>query len=444
MQSARRHQAPVAPSPPTAPPFVDRVTGGVALWAVLAAFGTYFCMYAFRKPFTAAAYAETRLWGLDYKSVLVSAQVIGYTLSKFIGIRVIAQMIPRRRAAAILILIGLAQLSLLGFGLVGPPWNWICLFANGLPLGMVFGLVLGFLEGRRLTEALTAGLCASFICADGAVKSVGAWILSLGVSQYWMPALTGLLFCAPLLLFVWMLSRIPAPDAADTAARAVRTPMSRPERRAVVARLAGGLIPLVVLYTLITILRSVRADFAPEIWHDLGQAPDSGVFARSEMWVAIGVLLVNGSTVLIRDNRRAFHFALAICLAGLLLIAGTLLGLQTGTVGGFRFMVLTGLGLYLPYVAVQTTVFERLIAMTGVRANLGFLMYIADAFGYLGYVAVMLSRNMLPTGDDFLKPFQLMSWTIAVGGTGCLLLTWRHFTDPAPRVDHVPDVQESR
>ena len=26
----------------------------VALWALIAAFGTYFCMYMFRKPFTAA------------------------------------------------------------------------------------------------------------------------------------------------------------------------------------------------------------------------------------------------------------------------------------------------------------------------------------------------------------------------------------------------------
>jgi Family of unknown function (DUF5690) len=36
---------------------------------------------------------------------------------------------------------------------------------------MVFGLILGFLEGRRHTEALTAGLCASFILADGTSKS---------------------------------------------------------------------------------------------------------------------------------------------------------------------------------------------------------------------------------------------------------------------------------
>lgn len=49
----------------------------------------------------------------------------------------------------------------------------LALFANGLGLGMIWGLVFGFLEGRRLSEVLGAMLCASFILASGGVKSVG-------------------------------------------------------------------------------------------------------------------------------------------------------------------------------------------------------------------------------------------------------------------------------
>jgi hypothetical protein len=48
-----------------------------AVLAVTAAFGTYFCMYAFRKPFTAASFAGGRVWGLEEKTVLVTAQVLG-------------------------------------------------------------------------------------------------------------------------------------------------------------------------------------------------------------------------------------------------------------------------------------------------------------------------------------------------------------------------------
>lgn len=46
---------------------------------------------------------------------------------------------------------------------------------------------------------------------------------------------------------------------------------------------------------------------------------------------------------------------------------------------------------------MHTTIFERLIAMTGERGNLGLLMYLADSFGYLGYVGVMLARGVVRT-----------------------------------------------
>jgi hypothetical protein len=52
---------------------------------------------------------------------------------------------------------------------------------------MIFGLVLGFLEGRKHTEFLIAGFCSSFIISDGVSKSVGATLLAFGVSEQWMP-----------------------------------------------------------------------------------------------------------------------------------------------------------------------------------------------------------------------------------------------------------------
>ena len=117
-------------------------------------------------------------------------------------------------------MIAISQFSLLLFGLVPPPYNFVCLFLNGLPLGMVFGLVLCFLEGRRVTEALNAGLCASFILADGVTKSVGAYLLQAGVTQFWMPFAAGLFFIPALLLCVWMLTQIPPPGPSDVAQRA--------------------------------------------------------------------------------------------------------------------------------------------------------------------------------------------------------------------------------
>lgn len=384
----------------------------MSVWCVIAAFGAYASMYAFRKPFTAGTY-EAAPFSPGFKTWLVLSQVMGYTLSKFIGIKIIAEMPPRRRAAALLGLVGAAEGALLLFGLVPPPYNAICLFLNGLPLGMVFGLVLEFLEGRRMTEAFIAGLCASFILADGFTKSVGIYLLRLGIHEAWMPFCAGLVFAIPLGGFVWMLQQIPPPTTDDIAARSERAPMTRAERWEMFHRSAPGLVGITLAYLLITVLRSMRADFAPELWAALGAQVDAGVFTRSEMWVALGVLSINGLIVLVRNNRAAFFLALAIALAGAGLIGLTLEAREAGRISPFTFMVLLGFGLYVPYVAVHTTIFERLIAMTRDRGNIGYLMYLADAFGYLGYVAVMLLKNF-GKSREVLPLFQATAWTVAV------------------------------
>ncbi|GAB4423771.1 MAG: DUF5690 family protein [Bacteroidia bacterium] len=394
------------------------------VWAMAAAFGAYFCMYGFRKPFTAGAYADMSLWGLDYKTVLVIAQTLGYAVSKWIGIKVISEMRPHQRAAGILVLIGFAQLMLLGFGLVPAPWNFALLFLNGLPLGMVFGLVQGFLEGRRMSEALIAGLCASFILADGFTKSTGGWLLSIGTPEYWMPFLAGLLFVLPLLLFVWMLTRVPAPSAEDIALRAERKPMNGADRRRFFRRYLPGLLGIAVMFLLVTLLRSIRADFAPEIWAGLGYTGVPGIYTQSEVYVLLGVMLVNGLSVLIRDNRVAFFVSLAVSALGLLLV---LVALWGGDMSGFWFMVLIGLGLYIPYVAVHTTVFERLIAMTRDNGNIGFLMYVVDTVGYLGYIALMFTKSRILPDTAFLDFFSQLSLIIVVLGVLSLLLSAWHF-----------------
>ncbi len=130
--------------------------------------------------------------------VLVIAQVIGYMLSKFYGIRIIAGMDPAKRAGFIVKLVLTAWVSLLLFGLVPAPYNFVFMFINGLPLGMVWGLVFGFVEGRRTTELMGAVLATSFIFASGLAKTVGKSILLYaGVSEFWMPFAAGARFHRP-------------------------------------------------------------------------------------------------------------------------------------------------------------------------------------------------------------------------------------------------------
>ena len=394
------------------------------LWIVVAAFGTYFCMYGFRRPYTAATYSNVSFWGIDYKFLLVIAQTIGYVSAKWLGIKIVAEVKPANRIKLLLGLILFAELMLLLFAIVPRPWNIPCLLLNGLSLGIVFGLVLGFLEGRRHSEALIAGLCASFIVSDGVSKSIGKFLLDQQVTENWMPFFAGLLFLIPTLLFASMLQRIQPPSQTDIALRSARTPMTAPARWAFFLKYGPGLSAIVLVYLLVTLLRSVRADFAPELWKGLGYPQTPALFTQSELLVSFGVVVVNGLVIFIGNHYKAFRISLFTCLGGFTLLVLSVWFLNQG-LGKFTFMVLVGLGVYIPYVAVHTTLFERLIAATKEKANIGFLMYMADSVGYTGYVILILLKYFVPPGDSILFLFlKICVWLGIAGGVIVLFCNW--------------------
>ena len=395
-------------------------------------------MYAFRKPFTAATFNDVDLWGIHFKPVLIAAQLLGYTISKFVGIKVISEMKESRRAVTLVALIGLAELALLGFAIIPSPYNVIMLFLNGIPLGMVFGLVLSYLEGRRVTEALSAGLCASFILSSGWVRSIGAFLLVQGVSEYWMPFLTGLLFLLPFLVSVWLLRQIPRPTEQDEQFRSQRRPMSRVERVGFVRRHWVGLFGLLLVYIGLTIIRTVRDDFSAEIWVDLGIRDVPDIFARSETLVMFGVVAINGAAIWISDNRRAFLTSLILVAGGFFVTLFALAGQYRGWLHPLMFMVLIGLGTYVPYVAFHTTVFERLIASFRESGNVGFLMYLADTVGYVGTVAVMIFQGFADRQVSVLQVFSGTSFAIAVVSICLSFFLLFHFHLHLPQ-KHVPN-----
>ena len=134
---------------------------GVALFAAFTSFSAYTAIFAFRKAFNVGAFAGHTLFGLDYKTVLVATQVLGYMLSKFYGIRFISGMKRVNRHWLILALTGISWLAWLLFAWVPPPYNFWCLFLNGFPLGMLWGVVFSYVEGRRTTDLISAALAVS-------------------------------------------------------------------------------------------------------------------------------------------------------------------------------------------------------------------------------------------------------------------------------------------
>nr|WP_295106429.1 DUF5690 family protein [uncultured Caulobacter sp.] len=411
------------------------------LFAGLAGFCAYFSMYAFRKPFAAATFGTVEGWSfaVDYKIALVLAQVAGYALSKMIGVKVISEIAPRHRGAAILGLIGASWLALLAFAVVPAPWNVAALFLNGLPLGMIWGLVFGFMEGRRTSEALGAILCASFILSSGVVKSVGKWLMvDLHVSPFWMPAATGAIFMPLLALSVWALVQMPPPNAADEAARVRRQPMDLAQRRAFLTAYAPGLAMLVLSYVLLTALRDFRDNFAAEIWTAMGFGEASGVFTASELPVAVVSLVVMGAVMLVRDNLRALLVMHGVILAGFLVLGGSTLAFQAHLLTPLSWMILTGAGLYMAYTPFNAMLFDRMIAFSGRVGTAGFLIYVADASGYLGSVALLVWRNFAMVELDWLGFFLNAVYATSVVGAICTVLAGLYFLRQRPKAASRP------
>lgn len=366
----------------------------INLLAGSAAFLAYASMYAFRKPYTAAAFQGMHVAGIDYKVWLVIVQVMGYMLSKVRGITWIAEIQRHHRARTLAGLIGFSWIALLGFALIPAPWNIPCLFLNGLPLGMVWGVIFGYLEGRRGTELMGALMCASFIVGSGVVKSVGTWLMvSIHVSEFWMPFATGLLFLAPLYLATWILEHLPAPDAADIAARSMRIPMDAATRRAFFTRFLPGIAMIVMAYVALTVTRDFRDNFAAEIWSDLGRGGDASVFTETEVPIAIAVLIITAFTMAVRDNLKALMLNHVLIFGGFMIAVLATWLHHRGLIDPLLWIGLSGFGLYLAYVPYNATFFERMLATFQVTGNVGFIMYIADSSGYMGSVLVILVKE---------------------------------------------------
>ena len=59
---------------------------------------------------------------------------------------------------------------------------------------------------------------------------------------------------------------------------------------------------------------------------------------------------------------------------------------QAHLLSPLAWMILSGAGLYIGYTPFNAMLFDRLVAFSGWVANAGFLIYVADASGYLGSV----------------------------------------------------------
>ncbi|MFP6855632.1 MAG: DUF5690 family protein [Roseibacillus sp.] len=404
-----------------------------SLYAVAAAFTAYFCMYAFRKPFSAASYEEVELTvelfgrALEPKTIFVISQIIGYCLSKYLGMKFCSEARRSRLWIYLVCVILIAWTTLLLFAILPTPLKVLAIFLNGIPLGMVWGLVVRFLEGRHTSELLLAGLSCSYILASGEVKSVGTWLMNdKGVAQFWMPFATAAIFLLPFFVAVFLLAQLPPPTKEDIKLRTERLRMNRSQRWTFLKTFLPGMVFLCVAYFFLTAYRDFRDNYQVEIFIEMG-ITNSDAFSKTERPIAFAVMACLVALYFIRNNRWGLIGAYVIMLGGLVLMGGSTALFQAEQISGQTWMILSGLGAYLAYVPYGSVLFDRTIAYTSFAGTAVFAIYLTDAIGYTGSVGIQLYKDLFQ-GESSRLSFMLgFTHFMSVLGFVLILLSLLYF-----------------
>ena len=392
-------------------------TFNFTLYASVTSFCLYTCIFAIRKTFGVGTFEGLSYWGIDFKIWMVTSQVIGYMISKFVGIKVVSELQSRFRTRGILVMVSIASISWFFFAITPAPYNLVFLFLNGLPLGMVWSLVFGYLEGRRSTEVLGASLSVSFIFAGGFGKTVGGIVMrDWGIPEFWMPFVSASLFFFPFLAFLWLIDKLPPPTAEDEALRTKRQPMSGKDRVTFIKTFGPGLVLLILSYALLTAYREFRDNFSAEIWKSLGYGGKPEIFTQTEVPISITVLVAIAVLMVIKNNRLALLINHLMVIFGMLLTGLSTFAFQQGLLSAPVWMTLVGMGLYFGYIQFNSIFFDRMLAAFQYAGTVAFLINLADSFGYVGSVGVLFYKQFGQTELSWLTFFITSGYFLSVAG----------------------------
>jgi hypothetical protein len=247
-------------------------------------------------------------------------------------------------------------------------------------------------------------MAVSFIFSSGFTRSVAKWLMiQHGVSERWMPFMTGLIFMLPLLCLLWLLDRVPPPDESDIRARSKRLPLDKQGRLNLFRQFGAGLVIVSVTYLFLTIMRDIRDNYMANIWIELGYGDNYSILTNTETTTSLLVLGTIALLILIKKNLLAFSVIHFVIIAGFLLVLISSVLFNAGVLDGAIWMQLVGLGLYLGYIPFNCIFFERMIATFRIAGNVGFLIYLADSFGYLGSLLVMLVKELMQIQTSWLS-----------------------------------------
>lgn len=378
----------------------------LTLWACTMGFLSYLFYYPFRRAYAATTFDGIFQFGLPFKTLIIIAQVFGFAFSKWIGVKFISTIKPQKRLVTLVLFALFSTVCMLLFAIMPNPYSLIFIFLGSLPLGMFYGIIMTYLEGRQITEFLVATLTASFIIGSGFSKTLGKILMSnANVPEQFVPFLADCIMFLPLVLVLWLLNFTPPPTVDDIESRTLRPNMNAHERQNFVQKLRLPILLFVVSYCILTAFRELRDNFLPEILNNLKLNEAPSYFTKIETPIAMAVILVMVFFSNIRNNKKAF-----LSINWLMLLGGAIIGVSTflfqkQLISPTHWLILLGFGVYLAYALCNSLYFERMIAALKEPSSVGFLITLADFYAYFGTIFVLLFKHFFAKDNDFASFF---------------------------------------
>ena len=159
----------------------------------------------------------------------------------------------------------------------------------------------------------------------------------------------------------------------------------------------------------------------------MGYINQPSIFSRTETPITLFILLLIGSMVMIKNSYKALMTAHWFIALGFVVAGTTTWLFLENHLSPVWWMTLVGLGLYMVYIPFNAVFFERLIAAFRYSGNVGFLIYLADSFGYVGSVGVLLSKEIFKVQHNWVSFFSNSVIALSIAGLALTVFSANYF-----------------
>ena len=146
---------------------------------------------------------------------------------------------------------------------------------------------------------------------------------------------------------------------------------------------------------------------------ELGFGNQIGIFTKTEIPIAIVVLVLMASMRWVRNSEKAFNIIQGLLLLGAIIIGTATVLYQTNVLSPIYWLIAVGFGAYIAYSMCNSLYFERMLASFKHAGTVGFLITLADYYAYFGSIGVLFYKNYFQKNTSNVEFFIYLSYGLS-------------------------------